>query len=400
MSRYRIPTRDAQDVGREATPPPPATEAVVGWDAALATFFAQVGPAPLDQADEAELALWVGGRHGEITTPRALAACIARYAEVPPAVMQALAADQRNQPARPASRLLVALSAAQPGPGEGLAEQTQEPTQAHVHKEKEEEMPTLTRCVEVYLNEEFLDPSVYLDGYHPGQRMRLAISYESALGEDLDVCEEAFELFNVGDQPEYGPNPIALRYYAAGNRSLCIGDVVVVDGSAYGCESTSFSEAVGFEAPAHTGDPDEDPCADCGKVGPSCRCCQNCGAPHGRGTYGHWSRCAPFLDPRPEGEEQSQESENRAYRCDPTGSSRAAGLEPPPAGDEPGLPQAGGPVGPGPDTLAPPAHGRRRGWEVFDPRDGRPIRRLRFRWMAALVARLIRGDYARPWEGW
>lgn len=38
-------------------------------------------------------------------------------------------------------------------------------------------------------------------------------------------------------------------------------------------------------------------------------------------------------------------------------------------------------------------------WEVFDPRDGQPIYRVPFKWLAKLLARGNR-DYAREGEGW
>jgi hypothetical protein len=40
-----------------------------------------------------------------------------------------------------------------------------------------------------------------------------------------------------------------------------------------------------------------EPCSICGGVGSGCSCCQNCGAPHGRGPFGFCNRCAPFFDP-------------------------------------------------------------------------------------------------------
>jgi hypothetical protein len=40
-------------------------------------------------------------------------------------------------------------------------------------------------------------------------------------------------------------------------------------------------------------------------------------------------------------------------------------------------------------------------YEVFDPRDGAPLYRVRWRWMAKLLTRFMKGtDYNRINEGW
>ncbi|WP_309117053.1 hypothetical protein [Saccharothrix sp.] len=54
---------------------------------------------------------------------------------------------------------------------------------------------------------------------------------------DIDLAEHAFALCNIGDDPEHGaPDPRATDYRRRGNRSLSIGDVVIVDGRAYACQ--------------------------------------------------------------------------------------------------------------------------------------------------------------------
>ncbi|GAA1308932.1 hypothetical protein [Saccharothrix xinjiangensis] len=54
---------------------------------------------------------------------------------------------------------------------------------------------------------------------------------------DVDLAESAFQLCNVGDDPEFGrPDPRAVRYRRRGNRSLSIGDVVAIDGRFYACQ--------------------------------------------------------------------------------------------------------------------------------------------------------------------
>jgi hypothetical protein len=68
--------------------------------------------------------------------------------------------------------------------------------------------------------------------YEPGDVMHLAFEYrdDAPDAEDMVVCERAFRWFNVEDN-----NPIVRKYRAAGNRSLSVGDVVVIEGRAYGC---------------------------------------------------------------------------------------------------------------------------------------------------------------------
>jgi hypothetical protein len=76
----------------------------------------------------------------------------------------------------------------------------------------------------------------------PGE-LRCAISYRTQRHTDEDACEEAFALFNIGDDPGFtpgGPDPRAVAYRAARYRSLAVGDVVVVNGRAYLCESVGW----------------------------------------------------------------------------------------------------------------------------------------------------------------
>ncbi len=51
-----------------------------------------------------------------------------------------------------------------------------------------------------------------------------------------------FELFNVGEDPAFGPpHPRGVDYRRCGNRSLSVGDVVAVDGRFYACASTGWA---------------------------------------------------------------------------------------------------------------------------------------------------------------
>lgn len=81
------------------------------------------------------------------------------------------------------------------------------------------------------------------DGYRPGDPLKLAIQYEMpAEMTDAAICEDAFHEFNVGSGPR------ANEYRNGRNRSLSIGDVVVVNGTAYNCASSGFTLVNGFTA--------------------------------------------------------------------------------------------------------------------------------------------------------
>lgn len=54
--------------------------------------------------------------------------------------------------------------------------------------------------------------------------------------------EEAFRLFNVGDDPDFGvPDRTALAYRSRKLRSLSVGDVVQVGDTAHACESRGWA---------------------------------------------------------------------------------------------------------------------------------------------------------------
>jgi hypothetical protein len=88
-------------------------------------------------------------------------------------------------------------------------------------------------------------------GYVRGAPMRLAIAFRVKTGTDLEICESAFERFNVGN------DVFAERYRINGNRSLSVGDVVSVSGRAYACGPLGFEPIEDF-------DPTGDPCPLCG----------------------------------------------------------------------------------------------------------------------------------------
>lgn len=78
-----------------------------------------------------------------------------------------------------------------------------------------------------------------MDGYQPTHTLTKAYQMVAdPFGTtDLDVLRVVFDVFNVGDDPDFfnPPSPHAIEYRKAGNRSLSVGDVVVLDGRAYAC---------------------------------------------------------------------------------------------------------------------------------------------------------------------
>lgn len=86
MSRYVLQAKN------------PQFECVVGWDAPLETFFAQV----LDPAakEENEFIGWWGGSLREIENARELVALMKEYAEIPEEILSRLEKDQAEDPRR------------------------------------------------------------------------------------------------------------------------------------------------------------------------------------------------------------------------------------------------------------------------------------------------------------
>lgn len=85
--------------------------------------------------------------------------------------------------------------------------------------------------VEFLLNEElFAEASHKLPftGYEKGDRLTKVYEFELEGDSDLKIAEKAFEIFNIDHPADYR------------NRSMCTGDVVVIDGRAYSCESFGF----------------------------------------------------------------------------------------------------------------------------------------------------------------
>jgi uncharacterized protein YbaR (Trm112 family) len=79
--------------------------------------------------------------------------------------------------------------------------------------------------------------------YEDGDVMHLAFEYVADDHvEDAILCEEAFRWFNIDDEL-----PVARRYRSAGNRSLSVGDVVVIDGRAWAVGSFGWDRIEDFK---------------------------------------------------------------------------------------------------------------------------------------------------------
>ena len=72
-----------------------------------------------------------------------------------------------------------------------------------------------------------------LAGYREGDRLVPVAAYDvearAGAPDLLILAEDAYRLFNIGDNPAFGaPDQRAVRYRAACNRSLSVGDVVQI----------------------------------------------------------------------------------------------------------------------------------------------------------------------------
>lgn len=90
----------------------------------------------------------------------------------------------------------------------------------------------------------------FVDGYEPGHPLLRVFRYETETETAMvpttvptTVCEEAFRLFNVGDDPDYGePDSRAVEYRSRNNRSLSVGDVVAFAGYFFACARHGFAQ--------------------------------------------------------------------------------------------------------------------------------------------------------------
>jgi hypothetical protein len=83
-------------------------------------------------------------------------------------------------------------------------------------------------------------------GYQPGDPINAVYDYDRDTGPNLTsddmraLAEQAFQMFN-GMAVTRWEEEHADRYYAAGNRSLSVGDVVVMGEIATACESSGWA---------------------------------------------------------------------------------------------------------------------------------------------------------------
>lgn len=102
-----------------------------------------------------------------------------------------------------------------------------------------------------------------LYGYDDGQTVTEVFSYTTrprSGTNDHTLAEEAFELFNIGDDPTYrAPDPRAVDYRARGNRSLSVGDVIAVDGRFHACDTVGWRELIGAPPVQQTATPGTTP---------------------------------------------------------------------------------------------------------------------------------------------
>lgn len=93
-----------------------------------------------------------------------------------------------------------------------------------------------------------------LDGFRPGHRLVEVFAYEiPEAGAPTHVAEEAFELFNIGDDPDFrpaGPDETAVAYRARRLRSLSVGDVVRAGDVALACASRGWDYIDPADLPA------------------------------------------------------------------------------------------------------------------------------------------------------
>jgi hypothetical protein len=89
MSRYAIPPDDQR------------FQVIVGWDAPLTTFFAQVFVTTVEaEEDDTACVLWVGDDVQAITTVAALQDALQGYATMSPDIVARLQHDQATTPPR------------------------------------------------------------------------------------------------------------------------------------------------------------------------------------------------------------------------------------------------------------------------------------------------------------
>lgn len=103
----------------------------------------------------------------------------------------------------------------------------------------------LTSTVTIWHNvarDGFDRPLGMLDGFSPEHSFTPVARYTVDAGDAMVLAGEAFQTFNVGDDPDFnaGFEPyrveLATAYRASKNRSLSVGDVIQVNGAWLACE--------------------------------------------------------------------------------------------------------------------------------------------------------------------
>ncbi|UVS80591.1 hypothetical protein [Actinokineospora sp. UTMC 2448] len=89
--------------------------------------------------------------------------------------------------------------------------------------------------VRIYLNSA---PDAFR-GYRPQHEVVEVAAYLATRHDG--VLDDAFHMFNVGDDPCFGPpDPRAVTYRLRGNRSLSVGDVIALDDEFHSCEPAGW----------------------------------------------------------------------------------------------------------------------------------------------------------------
>jgi hypothetical protein len=78
-------------------------------------------------------------------------------------------------------------------------------------------------------------------GYRPGHLL-VPVDKFDVDSPSENLLDDLFRLFNVGDDPDFGPpDEHALAYRQRGNRSLSVGDVIQVNDHWWSCESHGWN---------------------------------------------------------------------------------------------------------------------------------------------------------------
>lgn len=71
------------------------------------------------------------------------------------------------------------------------------------------------------------------------RKLTHAVTYNEEDYTDEAILENAFEMFNIWDETS---SPVVQEYREAGNPSLSVGDVVVIDAKRYECKRMGWEE--------------------------------------------------------------------------------------------------------------------------------------------------------------